>query len=92
MAAFALELADILHEVRENIPAIEKAERLANGKEQRLYYERKWSELRRQKLKQQTTKKWQCVLYTLSRLQTGSWAHNYLFRADDRDGSLFRAM
>lgn len=56
MAAFALELADILHEVRENIPAIEKAERLANGKEQRLYYERKWSELRRQKLKQQITK------------------------------------
>ncbi len=56
MAAFALELADILHEIRENIPAIEKAERMANGKEQRLYYERKWSELRRQKLKQQTTK------------------------------------
>ncbi len=56
MAAFALELADIMHEIRENIPAIEKAERLANGHEQYLYYERKWSELRRQKLKQQTTK------------------------------------
>ena len=56
MAAFALELTDIMHEIRENIPAIEKAERLANGKEQRQYYERKWLELRRQKLKQQTTK------------------------------------
>ncbi|EFI67260.1 hypothetical protein BFZC1_16814 [Lysinibacillus fusiformis ZC1] len=56
MAAFALELTDIMHEIQENIPAIEKAERLANGKEQRQHYERKWSELRRQKLKQQTTK------------------------------------
>ena len=56
MAAFALELTDIMHEIQENIPAIEQAERLANGKEQRQYYERKWSELRRQKLKQQTTK------------------------------------
>ncbi|WP_155591562.1 hypothetical protein [Lysinibacillus cavernae] len=56
MAAFALELADIIHEIRENIPAIEKAERLANGNEQGLYYERKWAELRRQKLKQQTMK------------------------------------
>ncbi|WDV05528.1 MULTISPECIES: hypothetical protein [Lysinibacillus] len=56
MAAFALELADIMHEIRENIPPIEKAERLADGREQRLYYEHKWSELRRQKLKQQTLK------------------------------------
>ncbi len=56
MAAFALELADIMHEIRENIPPIEKAERLADGHEQRLYYQRKWSELRRQKLKQQTLK------------------------------------
>lgn len=56
MAAFALELADVMHEIRENIPPIEKAERLADGHEQRLYYERKWSELRRQKLKQQTLK------------------------------------
>lgn len=63
MAAFALELADILHEIRENIPAIEKAERMANGKEQRLYYERKWSELRRQKLKQQTTKNGNIFMY-----------------------------
>ncbi|KOS61878.1 hypothetical protein FJQ98_18815 [Lysinibacillus agricola] len=57
MAAFALELADIMHEIRENIPAIEQAERLANGKEQRLYYEQKSQEARRQKLKHQTTKK-----------------------------------
>ncbi|MGE7090773.1 hypothetical protein ACQKII_04805 [Lysinibacillus sp. NPDC048646] len=57
MAAFALELADIMHEIRENIPAIEQAERLANGKEQRLYYERKWQETKRQQLKHHTTKK-----------------------------------
>ncbi len=57
MAAFALELVDIMHEIRENIPAIELAERLADGNEQRLYYERKWQEARRRKLKHQTTKK-----------------------------------
>ncbi|MFJ7405351.1 MULTISPECIES: hypothetical protein [unclassified Lysinibacillus] len=56
MAAFALELADVMHEIRENVPTIEQAEQLANGKEQRLYYEQKWQEARRQKLKQQTTK------------------------------------
>ncbi|WP_286927278.1 MULTISPECIES: hypothetical protein [Lysinibacillus] len=57
MAAFALELADIMQEIQENIPTIEQAERLANGKEQRLYYEQKWEEVRRQKLKRQTRKK-----------------------------------
>lgn len=57
MAAFALELADIMREMCENIPAIEQAERLTNGKEQRLYYERKWQIARRQKLKYQITKK-----------------------------------
>lgn len=57
MAAFALELADIMQEIQENIPTIEQAERLANGKEQRLYYEQKWEEVRRQKLKHQTRKK-----------------------------------
>ncbi|MDM5249213.1 hypothetical protein [Lysinibacillus sp. G4S2] len=57
MAAFSLELADVIREMCENIPAIEQAERLANGKEQRLYYERKWQVARRQKLKHQTTKK-----------------------------------
>lgn len=56
MAAFALELADVMHEIRENVPAIEQAERLANGKEQRMYYAQKWQEARRQKLKQHTTK------------------------------------
>ncbi|MFJ7646452.1 hypothetical protein ACIQ1H_02820 [Lysinibacillus sp. NPDC097279] len=56
MAAFALELADVTQEIRENVPTIEQAEQLANGKEQRLYYEQKWQEARRQKLKQQTTK------------------------------------
>ncbi len=56
MAAFALELADVMHEIRENVPTIEQAERLANGKEQRLYYEQKRQETRRQKLKQQTAK------------------------------------
>lgn len=56
MAAFALELADIMQEIQENIPAIEQAERLANGKEQRSYYEHKWEEVRRQKLKHQTRK------------------------------------
>ncbi|MFJ7368251.1 hypothetical protein ACIQVU_02205 [Lysinibacillus sp. NPDC098008] len=56
MAAFALELADIMQEMQENMPAIEQAERLANGREQRLYYERKWAERRRQQLKQQITK------------------------------------
>lgn len=56
MAAFALELADIMLEIQENIPAIEQAERLANGKEQRSYYEHKWEEVRRQKLKHQTRK------------------------------------
>ncbi|MDM5234375.1 hypothetical protein [Lysinibacillus pakistanensis] len=57
MAAFALELADIMQEIQENIPTIEQAERLANGKEQRLYYEHKWEEVRRHKLKHQTRKK-----------------------------------
>ncbi|KOY80865.1 hypothetical protein I6G82_05035 [Lysinibacillus macroides] len=56
MAAFALELAESIQEMQENIPAIEQAERLANSHEQRLYYERKCSEQRRQQLKQQTTK------------------------------------
>lgn len=56
MAAFALELAESIQEMQENIPAIEQAERLANSQEQRLYYERKWSAQRRQQLKQQTTK------------------------------------
>ncbi len=56
MAAFALELADVMHEIRENVPAIEQSERLANGKEQRMYYAQKWQEARRQKLKQHTTK------------------------------------
>lgn len=32
MAAFALELTDIMHEIQENIPAIEQAERLATAK------------------------------------------------------------
>ncbi|MGE6513236.1 hypothetical protein [Lysinibacillus sphaericus] len=57
MAAFALELADAMREIRENIPAIEQAERQANGKEQRLYYERKWQEAQRLQLKYHTTKK-----------------------------------
>ncbi|QPQ30085.1 vWA domain-containing protein [Lysinibacillus sp. JNUCC 51] len=57
MAAFALELADIIHEIYENIPAIEQNERLANGKEQRLYYERKRQVARRRKLNRQTIKK-----------------------------------
>lgn len=57
MAAFALELADAMHEIRENIPAIEQGERLADGKEQRLYYERKRQDARREKLKNQTTKR-----------------------------------
>ena len=55
MAAFALELADIMHEIYENIPAVEQAERLAKGKEQRLYDERKIA--RRRKLNRQTIKK-----------------------------------
>jgi len=57
MAVFALELADIMREICELIPAIEKAERLNNGKEQRLYNERKWQIARRQKLSRQTIKK-----------------------------------
>lgn len=57
MAAFALELADIMHEIYENIPAVEHAERLANGKEQRLYDVRKWHIARRRKLNRQTIKK-----------------------------------
>lgn len=57
MAAFALELADSMREICENIPAIEQAERLANGKEQRLYYESKQQVARRQKLNRQTIKK-----------------------------------
>ncbi|MFB7157922.1 hypothetical protein [Lysinibacillus sp. NPDC056232] len=57
MAAFALELADIMHEIYKNIPAIEQTERLTNAKERRYYDGRKWQIARRQKLNRQTIKK-----------------------------------
>ena len=57
MAAFALELADIMREICELVPAIEKAERLTNGQERRLYNERKWQIARASKVKSSNNKK-----------------------------------
>lgn len=56
MAASAITLFEIIHELEENIPAIELEERLATAEEQRYYYERKWHDAKLHELKQQTTK------------------------------------
>lgn len=57
MAAYAVALVEIIHEIEENIPAIELEECLANSEEQRLYYARKRHDRKLQELKQQTMKK-----------------------------------
>ena len=56
IATFAITLVEIIHEIEENIPAIELDERLANSVQQRLYYERKWHEAKVNELKHQTKK------------------------------------
>lgn len=56
MAISAVTLFEIIHEIKENVPAIELGERLANGEEQRNYYERKWYGAKINDLKHQTQK------------------------------------
>lgn len=56
IAAAAITLFEIIHELEENVPAIELEEHLTNGEEQRNFYERKWYDAKINELKHQTKK------------------------------------
>lgn len=56
IAVCALDLVEIIHELQENIPAIEPEEHLVNDEEQRNYYERKRYDAKRNELKHRTMK------------------------------------
>ena len=56
IAAFAIAFVEIIHEIEENMPAIELEESSANSEEQRYYYARKWHDAKQNELKHHTTK------------------------------------
>lgn len=57
MAKFAIAFVEIIREIEENIPAIEREEGLTNSEEQRCYYARKWHEAKQHELKHRIMKK-----------------------------------